>query len=513
MEAVVKDMAAERRVTQSLESVFGRKLRTDEELQAIYDLAKPLQGFDKYSEFTKRELCKVMHYARYDGVSTRVVFYEGDAPDGWYLVLSGTLHGKKLPPDTDIEELRDHGGDIEELSTAVFTLGRGKAFGEGALQRSSGSATPGLRAATIVANEPVELLKVSLEDYIKLLQIEEDKNIEATVAFLKRMPLFADPEWTHGKLRNVAQTFTVAQYMPNKLIYQQSVTHGDAFYIVKSGTCRIVKELDIPYTDRNGKEKTKKVFLHINTLEEGAHFGEYAIIEGCRRSSSVCSVSNVLLYVMPSAEFKKHIVDKTRKKLMDRILTYPSEKDIVNSYKEQQAWDRYKRKLVTQTLSYGDRASSAYQSSFRAASSAPKSIVSIDRRASAARSSYGAPLPPSSSSSTSTSSSSSTSGPPSSASHPSSLGSSRGYSSSYVPSSGGRRRTSKHSSSGRTTMVGSTSRSSRNNAASTLDTKLLRDQGIRGGGSLRSGTVPPSRTYDPTTSSDRTRLRVSNSWA
>lgn len=341
-------LAGARVVDAATEAIFNKTNRTAEDVDVIYRLASTMSAFERYAEFTRRALCKVMRYCKFDGVSKRVVFFEGDAPDGFYFVLSGTVSGLKRPVDLRANATDD---EILNLSNEVFSIARGYGFGEGAMQRVGRTfAASGRRGATMVCNVPCELLKVELEDYFKILSFNFEQEIEEKVEFLRRMPLF--DEWTHARLVDVAKCMTTEKHLPNKIIYQQDEDQGNgtSFYAIRSGSCRVVKEIAVERTDRSGKTSVGSLFLHVSTLEAGMHFGEYAILFNCRRSSSVYSATKTTLYKLPKAEFDKFITDKTRERLLKMIEAYPPEDSFFAAYREQQAWGGFKQRVLHQTV-------------------------------------------------------------------------------------------------------------------------------------------------------------------
>ncbi|MGE5227950.1 MAG: cyclic nucleotide-binding domain-containing protein [Planctomycetaceae bacterium] len=181
------------------------------------------------------------------------VFRQGDVPDAFYVVRSGTVAVEDQDPDT---------GDTR----TIRTLSRGDAFGEVGLL----NAAP--RQATVRAvGAPAELYRVDKNAFDRLL------------ADVMRAPRFAPTMQAYAELRELAPfrrlTSTdlgtllehgewVVAPAGDVLVRQGDV--GDAFYVVASGRAEVVQD-----------------GASLADLGPGEFFGEIALLEDVPRTASV----------------------------------------------------------------------------------------------------------------------------------------------------------------------------------------------------------------------------------
>ena len=193
------------------------------------------------------------------------IFSEGDAADGFHLLLKGSVEVLKRTPNG--REAR------------LATIGQGEYFGENALL--SGKQTR--RNATVRCLEPVEVLRLSREDFeAGFLQPSTTSGTAAadaaaavrqTLGFIQMVS-----SMEHSTLRKAECAFHEGDA-------------GDRFFIIEEGTVGV---------EVKGKE--------VNRLDEGNCFGELALLSGARRNATVRCVSPTCkLLAMDVASFSRMI--------------------------------------------------------------------------------------------------------------------------------------------------------------------------------------------------------------
>lgn len=223
------------------------------------DLKELLKGSTAFAILSDEELerfgarFELVHYTL-----GQAVVRAGEEADAFYLVYSG--RGRVIAVD----------GTGEEVT--VGTLTRGNSFGEqGLLTRSP-------RSFTVRAASDLALLRLGKEDFDRLLQEYPelrdyfDKFISdiSIRNFLKLCTVFAP--LAPQEIRNLLGSLEIKEYGAGEAIIREG-EKGDAFYILRSGTARVVKESD------GGKV--------LNHLKAGDSFGELALLTGEARAASI----------------------------------------------------------------------------------------------------------------------------------------------------------------------------------------------------------------------------------
>ena len=403
--------------------------RTEADVGAILGLCTGLAALEKYPGYTRKELARRMSLVRY--AAGDVVFYEGDPPDGYRIILTGSVYGMKQSADVvaaaaaaGVVELAD--GPVEGIATAdgdesrasvhahdaeregrrerrvlqrgrameafsqiIFTLRAGDGFGEGAMQKvaeqnvddqrarkegvpsaSSSSSTLGnqktlvgeeeggeeageealarkygVRGATIKCAEPCDMLLVSLEDYVQILELAMQRDLEERVEFLAQRPLFYG--WSTTRLNQLAKCITVQKFLPNKPIFVQG-SEGKFLWIIRRGSVKVVREIQVGRNRQTHAPIYK--LLQCASLGQGRFFGELSIIRNTPHSASAIAASKTILYKLPKPEFTKFIIDKTLEIVQRTAGSYPSDAELVASYRDHLRWEQYKSRLVSQIM-------------------------------------------------------------------------------------------------------------------------------------------------------------------
>ncbi len=139
---------------------------------------------------------------------------------------------------------------------------------------------------------PVETLRELFSHHPELRQLFSTyMSSRAVTMFLRRTALLSSED--HQAVRKFLERMTVIQADKGQSIVRQG-DEGDAFFIVHSGHCEVVKEEDGSV---------------INRLIPGDFFGELALLTGARRKATVVAASAAQLFRLSKIDFDAMIVE------------------------------------------------------------------------------------------------------------------------------------------------------------------------------------------------------------
>jgi CRP-like cAMP-binding protein len=131
-----------------------------------------------------------------------------------------------------------------------------------------------------------------------------EKDTEQKIELMIRMQVFKS--WPRNDLTRLAHVMMLKRFTPNKVIIKQGESPQGVFFI-KTGRCKLVKEMVIRETKGIEKEPNKR-FLQIGVLGTGDYFGELAVLENLKEELiSVISEGNVEVYILPKFDFHHRI--------------------------------------------------------------------------------------------------------------------------------------------------------------------------------------------------------------
>ncbi|HVS81100.1 MAG TPA: peptidase domain-containing ABC transporter [Pyrinomonadaceae bacterium] len=248
------------------------------------ELKELLKGTTAFAILSDKELeqlgqnFELVHYTL-----GQAVVSAGEESDAFYVVYSG--RARVIAHDASGEEV------------TVGTLTRGNSFGEqGLLTR-----TP--RHFTIRAASDLALLRLSQKAFENLVgkhpNVREyfDKYISdiSIRNFLKLCTVFAP--LTSQEIRDLLGAMEVKDYVANEAIIREGES-GDAFYILRSGKARVIKESD-----------GGKVLKH---LKAGDSFGELALLTGEARSASIITTEASSVFRLERSQFDRIVAASPR---------------------------------------------------------------------------------------------------------------------------------------------------------------------------------------------------------
>jgi CRP-like cAMP-binding protein/Zn-dependent protease len=206
------------------------------------------------------------------------VFRQGDRPDAFYIVRTGTVRIEDEDPETsDTRVLR--------------TMGRGESFGEMGLLGGH------RRQATVRAVGEVELFEVDKGTFDRLLaedmRAPEFGHTMQALAELRELSVFhgLDSEQLNIILEH-GEWITAAH--GDELITQGEP--GDRFYVIQSGRAEIVRDGAL-----------------LDSVSKGMYFGEVALLRDVPRTATVVASTPMRLFVLDREGFELVVADAFRR--------------------------------------------------------------------------------------------------------------------------------------------------------------------------------------------------------
>jgi CRP-like cAMP-binding protein/Zn-dependent protease len=206
------------------------------------------------------------------------VFRQGDRPDAFYVVRTGSVHIEDEDPETsDTRILR--------------TMGRGESFGEMGLLGGH------RRQATVRAVGEVELFEVDKGTFDRLLaedmRAPEFGHTMQALAELRELSVFhgLDSEQLNVILEH-GEWITAVH--GDELISQGEP--GDRFYVIESGRAEIVRDRAV-----------------IASVSRGMYFGEVALLRDVPRTATVVASTPMRLFALDREGFELVVADAFRR--------------------------------------------------------------------------------------------------------------------------------------------------------------------------------------------------------
>ena len=240
--------------------------RLIDELPAFDDLPE-----DVLSDLAGRVRLRILHPGE-------PVFRQGDRPDAFYVVRSGTVQIEDEDPDT---------GDTRVLRT----MGRGESFGELGLLGAQ------RRQATVRAIDEVELFVVDKGTFDRLLAEEmrapDFGHTMQALAELRELPIFhaLDSEQLtvileHGRWTTVA---------PGDELIRQG-DPGEGFYAIASGRADVIRDGEV-----------------VDSVGKGMYVGEVALLRDVPRTATIRATTSMRVFELDREGFELVVADAFRR--------------------------------------------------------------------------------------------------------------------------------------------------------------------------------------------------------
>jgi CRP-like cAMP-binding protein/Zn-dependent protease len=206
------------------------------------------------------------------------VFRQGDRPDAFYVVRTGTVQIEDEDPET---------GDTR----LIRTMTRGESFGEMGLLGAH------RRQATVRALDEVELFEVDKGTFDRLLaedmRAPDFGHTFQALAELRELPVFSKLD--SEQLAVILEHGGWVTVGPSDAPVTQGEP-GDRFFVVASGRAEVV---------RDGKS--------VGSLGRGDYFGEVALLRNIPRTATVMASTPMRLFALDRDGFEVVIADAFRR--------------------------------------------------------------------------------------------------------------------------------------------------------------------------------------------------------
>ena len=251
------------------------KLQTKWRVEAAHTIDRSPM-FDDLPEDLLSDLAGRVSLGRYP--TGKPVFRQGDRPDAFYIVRTGTLHVVEEDPETGKDRV-------------LRTLGPGDVFGELGLVNGAN------RSATVRPVVDAELFVVDESTFDRLLagmitkqDIEPTLQMAAELRTLRPFTSLTSSDigllMEHGDWQNVH---------PEEAIIREG-EEGDSFYVVGSGKLDVFRDEQL-----------------IGTLGPGSHFGEVALLMDVPRTATVVAKTPVRVFRIDREAFDRVIAAAFRR--------------------------------------------------------------------------------------------------------------------------------------------------------------------------------------------------------
>mmetsp|Transcript_13983 Transcript_13983/g.36112 ORF Transcript_13983/g.36112 Transcript_13983/m.36112 type:complete len:319 (-) Transcript_13983:570-1526(-) len=199
------------------------------------------------------------------------IINEGDSGDHLYVVTDGAMDCAKVLGEPAVE-------------IVVKTCVKGDLFGELALLYNCP------RAASVICRDLSVLWELDRGSFTNIVMESVQRKRATCGEVLRRVPLFAG--LTPTALESIIDALKVMNFPAGTVIIQQGDL-GDVFFFIYEGEAVASRA-----TPENPEPSQ---FLH----QAGDYFGELALLRNEPRAASVTSTTDVKLFMMDSATFKR----------------------------------------------------------------------------------------------------------------------------------------------------------------------------------------------------------------
>ncbi|XP_038057298.1 cyclic nucleotide-binding domain-containing protein 2-like [Patiria miniata] len=326
--------------------------RSPKDLAYIFSFVDKLKCFERYSTTAKQELSCVLHFESFE--DGRVIVKQGHPGLSFYFILSGAVTVEVTEEDKRTGERNTH---MMGEHTA------GSSFGELSLLHGS------KRTATISCKGDAEFLILDKPDFDQVLRRSYQQEWDTRMSALRSLAALG--HWSEEELSATNDRAKLVEFPPNTPIISDLAQAHDDIYFVKSGTCKIVREvtllqsklpfgdtkLSLPPLDADHNvpdsfkpEKHQRLIrklLHIANIGRGKFFG---VGEDLRRTHIISS-GKVECILVSRVSFMRHDRGKSLESMQQMVeQLYPSYEETFTNYLQDKRWRAYKHGLVKELM-------------------------------------------------------------------------------------------------------------------------------------------------------------------
>ena len=311
------------------------------DIKIMCRVTRKIEAFVRLGPFTHAEVMRSMYVDRFD--AGEVVFEQGSRSAAWYIILEGSADVEvRLSP-------------MSPETTVVAKLPAGTSFGERGLVQG------GLRAATIRTTSPCVMFRVDQDDYIRVMKVSHQKELEDKVALLQSAPVLSHSSTM--LLQQLAGIAVLRDYRAGEIVYTQG-DDSEALYVVLKGKCSVHMRLEIDVVPR---EKGRPLpdptdpgyaavtrfrstrWVQVDLIERPGYFGEIGLLRNARRCATVRADTETTVLVLGREDFLYRVHKEMTRELRLRAEKYLEGIDLMQLFRQEQElkqWENYKSTLV-----------------------------------------------------------------------------------------------------------------------------------------------------------------------
>ncbi|KAK8840552.1 hypothetical protein M9Y10_030761 [Tritrichomonas musculus] len=341
--------------------------RTQKDIDTILAIVgkwKDFQTFIKMDQ-EKKEICRRITYERYD--TNDFVIKQGDDPDGWYLILSGTCSiyilinsdfGHEAIPPSVLSTLKNSFGQ-EKCFLCVAKKFPSQEFGSTALTNND------KRNASILADEPSLILRVDPHLYrdtaawVARAQLEKKANLLSHIPqlqFLRDLP----PE--DKIFTRLGENMIENRLETGRVINAQNIVAEDCFCVIEEGLLYKQRIVDFTNFNKNDmKINTKNQHQFPINLPPGKHtvtikklgpktmFPDPTLKDYISYPFSLVVVEPVTFYALKQSDLTSMLLNAHIERIRNSVRDEPTDDEVIQMHIERQQaiqWQLFKKKCV-----------------------------------------------------------------------------------------------------------------------------------------------------------------------
>merc|ERR1719494_56545 len=234
----------ELRLSAELRAILNRppQTRSSEQIEKVLLCLRNIKSFAQYPTLMQEKLIEAGWYERHE--ARRIILRQGHPPHAFYIIISGSVVIKAVEP-------------TERFAKTVCYLKRGDSFGELAILHEA------TRQSTVISEETVELLCISKNSFIDIFMSSKGKKNIHDPDFLRFISELSFLKgWPISLLKSEPKSCLFNFFRHDAVLVKDS-NHSEWIYIIKSGSCRVLKKL------REVDGKNRKDELDKHTQEFG----------------------------------------------------------------------------------------------------------------------------------------------------------------------------------------------------------------------------------------------------
>mmetsp|Transcript_17106 Transcript_17106/g.43849 ORF Transcript_17106/g.43849 Transcript_17106/m.43849 type:complete len:491 (+) Transcript_17106:96-1568(+) len=288
-----------------------REKRTPQENDRVAQVARTTRFFFSLDASDCEQFAGRMRYQ--SAQANQILIQAGDEADKFYIVLRGRLQ-------------------VESQGNVLAVKHAGDSFGELALLSQE------KRTADVIALANCDFATLSRVDYLEVVQAKAKAKRDQKMRTIESASVFS--ELPPQVLDTIADCMRPQKFSGGDLIVQQG-TASEELFLVTRGVCAVMRRLS---------DGRRDVTLHIDTLHHGQTFGEIGVIRGEARSASVVAVHSGEVLAISRIELTRIFsgCPELRDNLERAAADHPSDADILQAWRYDEAWASYRKTLHTQ---------------------------------------------------------------------------------------------------------------------------------------------------------------------